>query len=33
MARTVCQEELRAKGSELIKLVKKLENEAVARRA
>jgi len=33
MARTVCQDELRAKGSELIKLVKRLENEAATRRA
>lgn len=32
-ARTVCQDELRAKGSELIKLVKTLENEAMTRRA
>jgi len=32
MALTMCQDELIAKGSELIKFVKKLENEAVARR-
>jgi len=32
MTSTMCQDELRAKGSELIKLVKTIENEAVARR-
>lgn len=33
MAWTMCEDELRAKGSEMIELVKTLENEAVARRA